>query len=84
VREVFSPDAALKGRARCLLVVGLRFAISRAGGFVMMTILFVILVLALLGSVPAWPHSRDWGYAPSGTLTLVVLILVLMMASGRL
>jgi Protein of unknown function (DUF3309) len=55
-----------------------------AGGCIVITILFVILVLALLGSVPAWPYSRDWGYAPSGALTLVVLILVLMMASGRL
>jgi hypothetical protein len=48
------------------------------------TILMVVLVLMLLGSVPAWPYSREWGYAPSGTLTLIVLILVLMMASGRL
>jgi hypothetical protein len=48
------------------------------------TILFVILVLMLLGSMPAWPYSRDWGYAPSGTLTLIVVILVIMMASGRL
>ena len=50
----------------------------------MITILFVILVLMLLGSMPAWPYSRDWGYAPSGTLTLIVVILVIMMASGRL
>jgi hypothetical protein len=50
----------------------------------MITVLFVILVLLLLGSVPAWPYSRDWGYVPSGTLTLLVLILVLMIASGRL
>jgi len=45
------------------------------------TILLVVLVLLLLGAVPAWPHSRDWGYAPSGGLGLVlaiVLILVLM------
>jgi hypothetical protein len=45
------------------------------------TILLIVLVLLLLGAVPAWPHSRDWGYAPSGGLGLVlaiVLILVLM------
>jgi len=48
------------------------------------TILFVILVLMLLGSVPAWPHSRGWGYGPSGALTLIVIVLVIMMASGRL
>jgi hypothetical protein len=42
------------------------------------TILIILLILALLGSVPAWPHSRNWGYAPSGgigTLLLIVLIL---------
>ena len=50
----------------------------------MITILFVILVLMLLGSVPAWPHSRGWGYGPSGALTLIVIVLVIMMASGRL
>ena len=50
----------------------------------MITILFVILVLMVLGSLPAWPYSRDWGYLPSGTLTFVVVILVLLMASGRL
>jgi hypothetical protein len=48
------------------------------------TILFVILVLMLLGTLPSWPYSRDWGYAPSGTLTLIVIILVVMMVSGRL
>jgi hypothetical protein len=45
------------------------------------TILLVVLVLLLLGALPAWPHSRSWGYAPSGTLgtiLLVVLVLVLL------
>jgi hypothetical protein len=50
----------------------------------MMTILVVILVLMLLGALPAWPHSRSWGYAPSGTLGLVVLILLLLALSGRI
>jgi NhaP-type Na+/H+ or K+/H+ antiporter len=50
----------------------------------MITILLVILVLMLLGAIPAWPHSRSWGYAPSGGLTLVVVILVVLMLSGRL
>ena len=48
------------------------------------TVLIVLLVLALLGAVPAWPHSRDWGYAPSGGLGLVLLVLVILMLSGRL
>jgi len=50
----------------------------------MITILLVILVLMLLGSIPTWPHSRSWGYAPSGGLTLVVVVLVILMLSGRL
>ena len=50
----------------------------------MITILLVILVLMLLGAIPAWPHSRSWGYAPSGGLGLVVLILLILMLTGRL
>lgn len=47
------------------------------------TILIVLLVLALLGSVPTWGHSRDWGYRPSGGIGLVLLILVILVVSGR-
>ena len=50
----------------------------------MLTILIVVGVLMLLGVLPAWPHSREWGYYPSGGLGLIVLILVIMMLSGRL
>ena len=48
------------------------------------TILIVIVVLILLGVVPAWPHSRKWGYGPSGGLGLVLLILLVLLLSGRL
>jgi hypothetical protein len=48
------------------------------------TILLVILILMLLGAIPAWPHSRSWGYAPSGGLGLVVLILLILILTGRL
>ena len=50
----------------------------------MVTILIVLVVLALLGVIPAWPHSRSWGYGPSGGLGLVVLILVILLLTGRL
>ena len=50
----------------------------------MLTILLVIVVLMLLGVLPAWPHSRSWGYAPSGGLGLVVLILVVLLLAGRI
>lgn len=48
------------------------------------TILIVLAVLMLLGAIPAWPHSRSWGYGPSGGLGLVVLIVPILMLTGRL
>lgn len=48
------------------------------------TILLIILVLALLGMIPVWPHSRSWGYAPSGGVGLIVLILVILLLLGRI
>jgi hypothetical protein len=50
----------------------------------MVTILIVILVLALVGALPSWPHSRNWGYYPSGGLGLIVLILVILLLLGRI
>jgi hypothetical protein len=55
-----------------------------AQGEAMTTILIVVVVLMLLGAVPTWPHSRSWGYGPSGGVGLVLLILVFLMLSGRL
>ena len=48
------------------------------------TILLVVVILMLLGALPTWPHSREWGYYPSGGLGLVVLILVILLLLGRL
>jgi Protein of unknown function (DUF3309) len=48
------------------------------------TILLVILILVLLGALPAWPYSRGWGYAPSGTVSLVVIVLVVLLLTGNL
>ena len=50
----------------------------------MMTLLIVILILMLLGALPRWGHSRNWGYAPSGGLGLIVLILVVLVLVGRI
>lgn len=50
----------------------------------MTTILLIVLVLLLLGVVPAWPHSRGWGYGPSGIVGILVIILILMLLTGRL
>jgi len=48
------------------------------------TIILIILVLALIGALPTWPHSRNWGYAPSGITAIVVVILLIMLLTGRL
>jgi uncharacterized protein DUF3309 len=49
----------------------------------MLTILLVVVVLMLLGAMPNWPHSRAWGYYPSGSLGVVLLVLVLLKLSGK-
>jgi len=48
------------------------------------TILLIILVLLLLGALPAWPYSTGWGYMPSGALGLVLIILVVLLLTGRI
>jgi len=48
------------------------------------TILIVVLLLMLLGAFPRWPHSREWGYAPSGGLGLALVIVLILVLAGRL
>jgi hypothetical protein len=48
------------------------------------TILLVLLILLLLGALPTWPHSRSWGYFPSGGLGLIVIILIILLLLGRI
>jgi uncharacterized protein DUF3309 len=50
----------------------------------MYTILLVVLILLLLGALPTWPYSREWGYYPSGGLGLVVVIVIILLLAGRL
>lgn len=57
---------------------------SLKGACMLGSVVLVILVLMLLGAIPAWPHSRNWGYAPSGGLGLVVLILIILIVMGRI
>lgn len=47
------------------------------------TLLIIILILILLGAVPAWPHSRGWGYGPSGIVGVLLVILLVLMLTGR-
>jgi uncharacterized membrane protein YkgB len=48
------------------------------------TILLIVLILMLIGVIPTWPHSRNWGYWPSGGLGLVVIIIIVLLLMGRL
>jgi len=50
----------------------------------MSTILLILLVLVLVGALPSWPYSRSWGYYPSGGLGLVVIIVLVLLLTGRL
>jgi VIT1/CCC1 family predicted Fe2+/Mn2+ transporter len=50
----------------------------------MVTILIVILVLALVGVLPTWPHSKNWGFYPSGGVGLVLLVLIILLIAGRI
>jgi len=48
------------------------------------TILLIVVLLMLIGAIPAWPHSRAWGYGPSGGIGLILTILVILLLMGRL
>ena len=48
------------------------------------TIVLIVLSLMLIGAIPSWPHSRGWGYGPSGVLGLVVIVIVVLLLMGRL
>lgn len=50
----------------------------------LVTILIVVVILILLGALPAWPHSRQWGYYPSGGIGMILLILVVLIVLGRI
>ena len=48
------------------------------------TILLIVLVLALIGVLPAWPHSRQWGYGPTGGIGLLVIVFLVLLSTGRI
>jgi hypothetical protein len=50
----------------------------------MITILIIILILMLIGVLPTWPHSKNWGYFPSGGLGLILLILIILLLLGKI
>lgn len=48
------------------------------------TILLILLILMVLGSLPSWPHSRGWGYYPSGTLSVLLVVVIVLLLAGRI
>lgn len=81
-------QGALEGRfrqARLQYATGPDYSKSNceSEGF-MSTILLVLLILLLIGALPSWPYSRSWGYYPSGGLGLVVVIVLILLLTGRL
>jgi hypothetical protein len=48
------------------------------------TILLIILILLLVGAIPSWPHSRSWGYGPSGILGVVLIVVIVLLLMGRI
>lgn len=48
------------------------------------TILLIILILLLVGAIPSWPHSRSWGYGPSGIIGLIVVVLLILVLLGKI
>jgi hypothetical protein len=48
------------------------------------TLLLIVLILILVGAIPSWPHSRSWGYGPSGIVGLIVVVLIILMLMGRI
>ena len=48
------------------------------------TILLIILILLLVGAIPSWPHSRGWGYGPSGIIGVILLVIIILLLMGRI
>jgi hypothetical protein len=59
-------------------------AIIKESEMTLGTILLIVLILLLIGAIPAWPHSRGWGYAPTGGLGLILLIVIILLVMGRI
>jgi uncharacterized protein DUF3309 len=76
---LFKDDAGDRGTADALNEP----CVGRRGAMIG-TVLLIILILALVGSLPAWPYSSGWGYYPSGGLGLLLLIIIVLLVSGRI
>jgi hypothetical protein len=59
------------------------FAVQSGDVHMLETILLIVVILLLIGALPAWPHSRSWGYYPSGGIGLILLIIIIILLIGR-
>jgi hypothetical protein len=69
---------------RFLRQPALKTLISRRTEMTLGTILIIVLILMLLGVIPTWPHSRNWGYGPSGGLGLVLIVVIVLLLLGKI
>ncbi|MGB0126296.1 MAG: DUF3309 family protein [Rhodocyclaceae bacterium] len=75
----FTQLSAYCRTVRCFVLVTVRRNAMSLG-----TILLVVLILMLIGAIPRWPHSQSWGYAPTGGIGLLVLIVIILLVLGKL
>jgi hypothetical protein len=67
-----------------LLSYTLRQTTVKNKGYIMLgTVLIVVLILVLVGAIPAWPHSRNWGYGPSGLIGFILIVLLILVLMGH-
>ena len=80
-RAILSP---LRNQGRQSAKLASRRSSSKGNSMSLVTILIVVLVLMLVGAIPSWPHSKSWGYGPSGGLGLLLLILLVLLVMGKI
>ena len=71
-------------RCKDLLLISLIRFVLKESNMSLGTILLIVLILFLVGIFPAWPHSKSWGYGPSGGVGLIVLVLLILLLMGRI
>jgi hypothetical protein len=77
----------MKDSTRCCYAAHPELDVQHAqnrGGYMLGTILIVVLILMLIGALPTWPHSRNWGYYPTGGIGFILLILIILLFMGRI
>jgi len=79
------PERDRRGHEDCRVALNVRVAHLRTSFcMTLSTILLIVLVLLLIGAVPSWPHSRGWGYGPSGILGVILVLVVVLALMGRI